>query len=103
MAQETTQAPRFELGLVVMTRGIETLVEQGIVSPTALLGRHVAGDWGDLHSEADRQANEEDLRNGDRLLSAYDVTPDVRVWVITEMADENGYRHVTTVLLPDEY
>jgi len=102
MAQETTQVARFELGLVVMTRGIEALVEQGIVNPTALLGRHVAGDWGDIAPE-DRGLNEADLLTGDRLLSVYNVTEGVRVWIITEAADENGYRHVTTLLRPDDY
>ncbi len=94
--------PRFELGLVVMTPGVEELVAAGIVNPTPLLHRHVAGDWGDLDPE-DRASNARALIHGDRLLSSYDVAEGVRVWLITEAADDNGYRQATTLLLPDEY
>lgn len=99
---ETVVQPRFELGLVVMTPGVEELVAMGIVSPTPLIHRHVAGDWGDLDPE-DRSANNRDLIYGGRLLSAYNVAAGVRVWIITEAEDDNGYRHVTTLLRPDEY
>jgi len=46
----------------------------------------------------DRQANNEALHTGGRILSAYGVADGVRLWGITE-AD----RSVTTILLPDEY
>lgn len=102
MAQETTQAARFDLGFIVATQGITDLIEDGLVVPSALLRRHQAGDWGDLDPE-DRAANNRDLIHGGRLLSAYDVAAGVRVWIITEAEDDNGYRHVTTLLRPDEY
>jgi hypothetical protein len=60
------------------------------------LRRHACGDWGDLCPE-DTLANEEALRDGDRLLSAYGQG-ELRFWIITE-AD----RSVTTVLLPEDY
>lgn len=63
----------------------------------ALLGRHVLGDWGDLDPE-DWGANTAALRDGERLFSAYQVTPDLKLWVITERD-----RSATTVLLPSEY
>jgi hypothetical protein len=61
------------------------------------LQRHASGDWGDVGAE-DWNANDEALRLGARLFSAYKVETSARLWVITE-AD----RSATTVLLPAEY
>ena len=58
--------------------------------------RHLAGDWGDL-SDEDKRENDLSLKQGFRILSAYD-TPAGKLWIITE-AD----RSATTFLLPDEY
>jgi hypothetical protein len=66
-------------------------------NPKSFLDRHVAGDWGEIDTE-DQQENQDALRHGERLLSAYRTTSGVRLWVITE-AD----RSVTTILLPEEY
>ena len=63
----------------------------------AFLDRHARGDWGEVDAE-DKQANQDALVHGERLLSAYRTSLDVRIWVITE-AD----RSVTTILLPEEY
>ena len=54
------------------------------------LRRHSSGDWGEVDDDA--------LRFGTRLLSAYTSAGGTPFWVITE-AD----RSVTTVLLPDDY
>lgn len=59
--------------------------------------RHVSGDWGDVGRD-DWAANDEALKVGARLFSAYQLTAEARLWVITE-ADRSS----TTVLLPDEY
>lgn len=59
--------------------------------------RHRAGDWGDLCDE-DKASNEEALRIGGRLFSAYHDSYGVKFWIITE-ADRNA----TTILLPEEY
>jgi hypothetical protein len=61
------------------------------------LSRHVRGDWGDL-SEEDRRENDLSVRQGFRILSAYNLRTGVKIWIITE-AD----RSATTFLLPDEY
>jgi len=61
------------------------------------LARHLAGDWGDV-SEHDRQANDQALNDGLRLLSVYHTAGGTKFWIITE-AD----RSATTVLLPEEY
>lgn len=61
-----------------------------------LLQRHAGGDWGDLDGH-DHRANEQALKAGARLLSAYD-TPAGKAWIITE-ADRSS----ACVLLSSEY
>ena len=61
------------------------------------LNRHVKGDWGNL-SDEDKQENELSLKEGYRLLSAYEAKGLPKIWIITE-AD----RSATTILFPDEY
>lgn len=90
-------APVFPIGAVVYTAGVDILTRQGIFKPLQYLYRHLCGDWGDL-CEEDQQANQNALELGNRLLSSYQVHPDLKIWIITE-AD----RSVTTILLPDEY
>ncbi|HEV2680827.1 MAG TPA: hypothetical protein VGV14_10045 [Rhodanobacter sp.] len=87
---------RFEPGRIVMTRGIHDLSERGLLTWPYLV-RHLGGDWGDLDAH-DRRVNNTALESGGRLLSSYQVTPDLTLWIITE-AD----RGVTTLLLPSEY
>jgi hypothetical protein len=36
-------------------------------------------------------------------LSAYRTLVGVKIWIITEAADDNGKRLATTILLPSEY
>ena len=93
----TSQA-RFSPGQIVMTIGVDELVQHGRLNPTPYLGRHLHGDWGDL-SDDDRRLNDIALKSGeDRLFSSYQVTPDLKLWIITEWD-----RSVTTLLLPSEY
>ncbi len=86
---------RFSPGAVYATPGIVEKLPPEDVSMA--LQRHVAGDWGDLDAH-DWNANEEALRDGGRLLSAYFASNGVKFWIITE-AD----RVSTTALLPEEY
>lgn len=89
--------PRFPLGAVFATPGaIELLDSLGMI-PHTLIARHVAGDWGAL-DDGDAAENERSVDAGLRIVSAYVLAGDRRVWIITE-AD----RSVTTLLLPDEY
>ncbi len=88
---------KFDLGQVVATPGALAAFEQCGESPADYLRRHQSGDWGDLCRE-DRQENEYSLLHGFRLLSAYRLRNDVKVWVISE-ADRSS----TTILLPSEY
>jgi len=87
----------FPLGHVVATLGALATLQKAGKEPLAFLQRHARGDWGDLDPE-DVQANELALRDGSRLFSAYQVTANVRLWIITE-----SDRSYTTVLLPQEY
>jgi hypothetical protein len=85
---------RFPLGQVVITAHASARLDPAAVQEG--LRRHAAGDWGDLDPE-DIRSNEDALKHGDRLLSAYGKD-DRRFWIITE-AD----RSVTTILLPEDY
>lgn len=95
--------PRFELGQIVSTPG--ALAACSNVQLHKCLARHLTGDWGCICAD-DREANEEALSGGERLLSAYPIDPAKpcegfgpnTLWIITE-AD----RSATTFLLPDEY
>ena len=86
---------RFELGRVLITRSAEEALAPDDV--WLALSRHARGDWGDLDAH-DRRQNEQALRHGGRLFSAYRLGDGTRVWVITE-----GDRSATTVLLPEDY
>lgn len=95
----------FELGRHVATRGVVQFFESesakdgttSYIVIAKLILRHVSGDWGDL-SPDDKEANDEALHSGGRLLSAYQINALKRVYIITE-AD----RSATTVMLSSEY
>jgi hypothetical protein len=88
---------RFGLGMVVATPGALEVLEEFEISPSALVERHAAGDWGDVPPE-DARENEYALEHGFRVMSSYPLSGGVRVWVITERD-----RSLTTILLPAEY
>ena len=85
----------FPLGRAVITRNALDQLHPADIF--AAIRRHMVGDWGDLGS-ADAKANDEALRDGCRLLSAYRDRNGIKFWVITE-AD----RSATTILLPEDY
>ncbi len=86
----------FKMGQVVATPGALQFCEANNINPLLLLGRHIAGDWGDLDS-ADVAANVHAVQHDLRILSAYKFA-NGKLWVITE-ADRSS----TCLLLPDEY
>jgi hypothetical protein len=97
-----TTTAKFNLGQVLATPGaLEALAESG-QQAAFFLNRHVVADWGEVCQE-DALLNDEALKDGTRLLSAYSTLKGVRIWIITEAADDNGQRPATTILLPDEY
>lgn len=61
------------------------------------LQRHVTGDWGELDAD-DKKANDEALKTGERLLSAYKSATGTKFWIITE-----SDRSSTCILLPEDY
>ena len=93
---------KFELGQQVATPEALRVFHQAGESLLRYLGRHLAGDWGDL-GEEDRRLNDAALLDGSRLFSAYTLRTGVTVWVITDAVGEDGKRASTCVLLPDEY
>jgi hypothetical protein len=95
-------AARFPLGRLAATPGALEAMEASGQTAEFFLARHASGDYGEVNDE-DRQLNDEALIHGDRILSAYRTLKGVKVWVITEAADDNGHRAATTILLPDEY
>ncbi len=98
----TKQNVLFDLGQVVATPGALEAMARNNTTGLDQLRRHAAGDWGVL-SENDRQANQEALQNGERILSAYLLSDGTKLWMITEATDDQGKRAATTLLLPDEY
>jgi len=63
----------------------------------AAFQRHMRGDWGEVCA-TDRRANDQAVRNSERLLSVYRSEAGVKFWIITE-----ANRSATTILLPKDY
>jgi len=88
---------KFELGVVVATPGALEVLGNLEVSPSELIERHAAGDWGDVPSE-DARENEYSLKHGFRVSSSYPLPSGERIWILTE-----GDRSSTCLLLDREY
>lgn len=93
--------PKFDLGQIVATRGVDQWITEGEPSDrlsrvARCVERHRAGDWGDVDDE-DRATNDISVEQGLRIMSVYTVD-ERTIWIITE-AD----RSVTTLLFPEEY
>jgi len=94
--------PQFPLGQLVATPGALQAITEAGQSPEFFLSKHVSADWGEVCQE-DGRLNDQALVDGSRLLSAYRTLKGERIWIITEAADDDGKREVTTILLPAEY
>ena len=88
-------AALFTLGEIVIRPRAALLLQNLGMNPASLFLRHVIGDWGDVSNDQ-RRANEEAVREGGRVLSAYGQG-NMRIHVITE-AD----RSVTTIRTADD-
>ncbi len=86
---------KFPPGRLVATPNALQAIANGEMKDA--LNRHLRGDWGMLDRE-DLNANDDALKNGGRLFSAYRTSTQIKFWIITE-AD----RSVTTILLPEDY
>jgi hypothetical protein len=89
--------PLFSLGHVVATPGALAALRDAGQQAQDFLTRHSTGDWGDLTDE-DWKANNFAVTRPLRLLSAYQLSTGMTLWIISE-AD----RSATTLLLPSEY
>lgn len=98
----TVKPPLFQPGRIAATPLALEALEAAGQSPWEFLSRHIAGDWG-VVDEEDQEANDQSLKDGSRLLSAYLLLNGQKIWVITEAENENGHREATTILLPEEY
>jgi hypothetical protein len=94
--------PQFGLSQIFATPGALEALQDGGQTPGDFLSRHAQGCWGDL-CDGDKLANDQALLDGSRILSAYKTLKGVKLWIITEAADENGNRLASTILLPSEY
>lgn len=93
------QATMVELGALYLTPAVKDWRDCDPLRPTLVLialNQHESGAWG-VVDDHDKAANDDALRNGGRLLSAWNID-DRRIWIITE-AD----RSATTVLFPEDY
>ena len=98
----TKQETQFTLGQIVATPGAIEALRRNNSSGIEYLRRHASGDWGIVCDE-DKQANDEALKSGARLLSAYFLPDETQLWIITDAEGEHGSREATTFVLPDEY
>jgi hypothetical protein len=92
---------QFELGQLVMTRGVAALVEEDAAFAAHVLRcmqRYTRCDWGEM-LRGDKEMNDSAIGpDADRVFAAYEHHDLPKVWVITERD-----RSCTTILFPDEY
>jgi len=87
----------FPLGRIVATLGALEALSRAKENGACYLMRHVTGDWGEVDRE-DWAANDQAVKDGLRILSAYTTRQGDRIWLISE-ADRSS----TCILLPSEY
>src|SRR5690606_15261583 len=78
------KAVSFSLGRVVATPAALTALAEAGQSPLEYIARHATGDWGDALSEADKQAHAQALKDGTRLLPAYLLPDEPKLWIIPD-------------------
>lgn len=91
----------FELGRVVITRGLNNLIENSENLRNELngaLSRYFYCDWGDT-CEDDKVLNDAAVKNNnDRIVAKYVLSNDIKIFIITETD-----RSYTTIMLTEEY
>lgn len=99
----TTMKSKFCLGQLVATPAALEALQRNNVTGHGYIRRHAAGDWGEL-SDHDAHMNDLAVEDGSKILSAYRLPDETKVWVITDSeVDEKHNREVTTILLPEDY
>ncbi len=94
--------PLFKPGRIVATPGCLEELERAGQNLWEFLALHLAGNWGCVDA-VDKLSNDEAVKDGSRLLSAYFLKTGVKIWIVTEAEDDSGIREATTGLLPEEY
>lgn len=92
---DSNRDERFPLGRIVVTSNVSNALADDDINTA--IERHKSGDWGEV-CEADWKTNNNAIKHGERVLSAYTSSIGYKFWIITE-AD----RSYTTVLLPEDY
>ena len=93
--QQTRKPAAFSLGRLLITPAAQAVLTQDDL--LTALNRHARGDWGVVGPE-DKAENDLSLKQGFRILSAYESSSGEKFWIITEAG-----REATTVLLPSDY
>lgn len=103
MTSINTTRAKFSPGRIADTSGALEAIKSSGQSPEVFIAAHLEGYWGGELCEEDRLLNDEALIDGSRLLSAYSTLRGVKLWVITEAADDEDRGSSATILLPEEY
>jgi len=89
---KTKEKVRFRLGPIVATPGALEALCQNSANGLKYLRQHVLGDWGEVCAD-DKEANDQALIDGSRLLSAYTLSDGTKLWIITDaVIDTQGNR-----------
>ena len=92
----------FKPGRILATPGCLEELERAGQNIWEFMARHISGDWGVVDAD-DANANNQSVKDGSRLLSAYRLKTGVKIWVISEAEDDHGHREASTAILPDQY
>lgn len=99
----TMTTAKFHLGQTVATPGALEALSRNKTTGLEYIQRHATGDWG-IVCEEDGKLNDQAIQDGSRILSAYLLPDETKLWIITDAAvDDQGNRQATTLLLPEEY
>ena len=98
-----TLRPKFSLGKIVATPAALKAIRRSRQAASDLIRRHHDGDWGEALDAEDKALNDKALKDGSRIMSAFNLRSGQKIWIITEATGEDGQRAATTLLLPDEY
>lgn len=90
---------KFNLGFITLTREVALRKENKKFYDflNNSLIRYSQCDWGDTCDE-DKKANDNAVKNNERILAVYKYDNNITIWIITEWD-----RSVTTILFPREY
>jgi len=92
----------FKPGRILATPDCLEELERAGQSLWEFMARHIAGDWGVVDAD-DAEANNQSLKDGSRLLSAYLLKTGEKIWIITEAENDEGHRAASTGILPSQY